>query len=75
MPEHHRGRGAFMRRTYSLLGVLAFGLVASGCTLHAWGWNQATQLGDGTATDKGSPVQIGSADAGHGHHTIGLRDQ
>ena len=47
-------------------------------TLWAWGWNGYGQVGDGTTTDRHSPVQIGSdtnwvAIAAGDWHTIALK--
>jgi hypothetical protein len=48
-------------------------------TLWAWGWNLYGQLGDGTTTDRYTPVQIGTdtnwtAIAAGSGHTIGLKN-
>ena len=47
-------------------------------TVWAWGWNEFGQLGDGTGTDRSTPVQVrGLADvtavAAGGEHSIALR--
>ena len=52
--------------------------VAADGTLWAWGWNGYGQLGDGTTTDRSTPVQVqGMADvvaiAGAVWHTLALR--
>jgi len=48
-------------------------------SLYAWGWNGNGQLGDGTTTQKTSPVQIGSftdwtAISTGATHSLGIRD-
>jgi len=50
--------------------------IRSDGTLWAWGLNTAGQLGDGTATNKSSPVQVGTSSwvsvSSGGYHTIAL---
>ncbi len=54
------------------LGACAFGITTNG-TLWAWGYNADGRLGLGDATDRSSPVQVGSAttwediDVGYAH--------
>jgi alpha-tubulin suppressor-like RCC1 family protein len=58
-------------------GGHSMGIKADG-TLWAWGWNNYGQLGDGTNTDRNTPVQVGSdtywtdVSAG-GYHSMGIK--
>lgn len=55
------------------------GVAVAAGTLWAWGKNEQYQLGDGTTTNRTSPVQIGSdtwthvAAASHASHSLGLK--
>ncbi|PHR49180.1 MAG: hypothetical protein COA32_03780 [Fluviicola sp.] len=53
--------------------------IKSDSTLWAWGWNNSGQLGDGTTTDRYSPIQIGTATnwsqiAAGGAHSLGIKN-
>ena len=56
-----------------LLHSLANGLAGGDGAVYAWGWNGAGQLGDGTTTDRRTPVRLtddlGLVSAG-GHHSF-----
>jgi len=41
-------------------GMYASGARTTDKKLYAWGWNSVGQLGDGTTTNRSSPVQIGA---------------
>src|SRR5690242_14776249 len=56
-PRSPRGWG----RLPMLGAVAAIALLTSGCSLWGWGFNGHLDVGDGTNTDRLSPVQIGSS--------------
>lgn len=85
--------GALAAPVWAATPMVAAGLrhtlaLKSDGTLWAWGWNASGQLGDGTTTDRSSPVKIGegftqvaaglswqdSSDSFHDGHSLALKE-
>ena len=76
---HGPGNTGYLNSITAIMGGEShnFALKSDG-TVWAWGWNSMGQLGDGTFTDRYTPVQVSGLSSvialgGRGYHSLALR--